>query len=147
MLIGDPAHPERTAWLRRMVGAGGVLPEQSEMYVHDLLAEGREEVLSVGGHPVQHLAVDQRGTGGEGSLGTGDSQPLTRERRVLVSGQAMQGMTFGHPEESATNSPHCRCGCRRWGCRRRGSRGEIAQYVGQCADARSAIAQLGELVG
>ena len=137
VLVDDPPHPQCTAWLGGITEPCRVPPEQSEVYVHEAVAEGREEVLAMGGHSVQDLTIDQSGAGREGSLGAGHVNPFPREGEVLVPGQTMQGMTFGHPEKSATTAPPSR-----WR-----SGGEVAQDVGQRTHTGSTVPEFGELIG
>ena len=99
-----------------------------------MLAEFREEVFAVSGDRVQETAVDQGRTGCEGALRAADPYRFAGEVLRLISGQAVQGMTFGHasslpprPSQPARDR-------------------EFAQYVGQGTYPRRAVLGLGELV-
>lgn len=144
-----------------MSGPGGVLPEKAQVYVHDVLAESREEVLAVSGDRVQDPAIDQGRTGCEGALRAADPHWFAGEMLRLISGQTVQRMTFGHAGSlppllsplfvtASVTAPVARLtelGARLLAdlvvvvgdC-------EFAQYVGQGTYACRAVLGLGELV-
>ena len=110
--------------------------------MHCVFAEGCEQVLAMGGDRVEDPAVDQRRARSERPLRAAHPHRLSGEVLGLVARQAMQGMTFRHPEKSATTGQRSR-GTRfdwsRSGC-------EVAQDVSQCAHPGRAVAQFGKLL-
>ena len=136
IIVDDPAHPQRASGGGWIAGSGRVLTEQSQVNVHDLFAEGREEMLAVRGHHVQDPAVDQCRAGRKGALWAAHPNRLPCEALRLIPRQAMQGMTFRHPEKSATGP-----GDRSW------SGSEFPKYLGQRPDSGGAVPEFGVLVG
>lgn len=104
------------------------------MNMHDVLAEGGEQVLTVRGDPVEDSTVEQCRTVSEAPLRAADMHSLARKSMRLIPGEAMQRMTFGHSEKSAMKDQEI-------------SAGELPKDVGQPPYPGGAVTELGKLFG
>ena len=77
-------------------GAGGVAAVEAQVHVQGVGAEAGEQVLAVGGHLVEHPAVEQRRAGGEAALRAGDVHGAAGEGERLVPGQPVERVSLRH---------------------------------------------------
>ncbi|BDH53427.1 hypothetical protein MTP02_44380 [Streptomyces albus] len=96
VLGGDP-EPDGVRGRRRGAGAAGDLAEEAEVDVDPAVAaEVQEEVFAVRLGPGELGAVEQGGGGGEAALGAGDAHRPAAEPLLVVGGQPVEGVPFGH---------------------------------------------------
>jgi hypothetical protein len=72
------------------------------VHVHRVAAEAGEQVLAVGGHLVEHPAVDHCGAAVEPALRAGDVHRAAGEQLVLLAGQPEQGVALRHGRRAAS---------------------------------------------